>query len=466
METSGFLRVPQVLSSSTSAALRAEVLAELNRQPWWWGSCSWMSKLSRSLSPTSSSSTSSSSSKNNVAETAAWSMYQEANIRSSFRRRVLKIPLSNDGTGSPLSELAHQAVRAVVRAHSERCVGSDGAPLLSTRARLVELTAVVSMPGAFAQEPHADILQEDDEDEDEGDEYRDTVGREGVVEHHRKKHGAAGGGGGKKGKQVPGGLATLLTSWVSLQPVSTSMGPTVIFPGTHVLDGLPRMAPRTVRMWRGQDFSDEDMRWIALMHADSQKVAAANDCGIVEHNNNEAMVDAHKMRKKKIERWWRRLREDVASQSTTTGSDRAGVAVADVVSLNEDETGNGVVGGGGGSGGGGGDADQSPQEMTSDVAGDMVVMDTRVWHYGAANYSMNARVLLNVTFQEEPALPFHPTPRSSGPGDRAEKGADGSGGCVQQNEEEEEILLRRIEGFTYHCHDSVIAGRYRVADFL
>ena len=54
------------------------------------------------------------------------SLYQEANIRSSFRRRVLKLPLSSDGTGSPLSELSHEAVCAVVRAHAERCTRPDG----------------------------------------------------------------------------------------------------------------------------------------------------------------------------------------------------------------------------------------------------------------------------------------------------------------------------------------------------
>ena len=35
------------------------------------------------------------------------------------------------------------------------------------------------------------------------------------------------------------------------------------------------------------------------------------------------------------------------------------------------------------------DADPPPQEMTSDVAGDMVVMDTRVWHYGRARRLLN-----------------------------------------------------------------------------
>ena len=33
--------------------------------------------------------------------------------------------------------------------------------MLSPDARLVELTAVVSLPGAFAQDPHADVLEDD-----------------------------------------------------------------------------------------------------------------------------------------------------------------------------------------------------------------------------------------------------------------------------------------------------------------
>jgi hypothetical protein len=72
----------------------------------------------------------------------------------------LRIPLcdgdgDDDGSGSPLGRLSYEAVRAVVHAHTARCVRPDGAPLLSSAARLVELTAVVSLPGAFAQDPHA-----------------------------------------------------------------------------------------------------------------------------------------------------------------------------------------------------------------------------------------------------------------------------------------------------------------------
>jgi hypothetical protein len=263
MDKLGFLKVSQVLSSSCAAALRAEVLAELSKQPWWWGS--WGGKLSRMASGVSTSSSSSSASASSAyiqeADSVTYSpdgsfyattpdaagppdassssaassnmhqpseesdsgMYQEANIRSSFRRRVLKMPLSFDGSGSPLALLSHEAVRAVVRAHAE-VKRPDGSPLLSHRARLVELTAVVSMPGAFAQDPHADILQEDDDEGDEDDEEEEVgkVGEGGEGAEH----------GGGRIRKISGGqrppkpsktLPTLLTSWVSLQPVGTNM---------------------------------------------------------------------------------------------------------------------------------------------------------------------------------------------------------------------------------------------------
>jgi hypothetical protein len=72
MERNGFLKVSKVLSTDAAAALRSEVLAELSKQPWWWGS--WASKFARMASSGASTSSSFSSD-------VEQSMFQEANIR-------------------------------------------------------------------------------------------------------------------------------------------------------------------------------------------------------------------------------------------------------------------------------------------------------------------------------------------------------------------------------------------------
>ena len=59
--------------------------------------------------------------------------------------------------------------------------------------------------------------------------------------------------------------------------------------------------------------------------------------------------------------------------------------------------------------------------------GDMVVMDARVWHYGAAHLGDTPRVLLNVTFQDDPKK-RHGDARTP----------------------------TRVRGFTYHAHESVV----------
>ena len=101
------------------------------------------------------------------------------------------------------------------------------------------------------------------------------------------------------------------------------MGPTVIFPGTHLLGkGLARMAPKAVRKWRGQEFSEEDMRWMALMHSDS--VDAANDgyamMALQPDPDSASEIDKRRQKQReKRERWWRRLREDTAGASARVG---------------------------------------------------------------------------------------------------------------------------------------------------
>ena len=62
-------------------------------------------------------------------------------------------------------------------------------------------------------------------------------------------------------------------------------------------------------------------------------------------------------------------------------------------------------------------------------------MDARVWHYGAAHLGDTPRVLLNVTFQDDPKK-RHGDARTP----------------------------TRVRGFTYHAHESVV-DRYVARDF-
>ena len=129
MDSAGFLRVARVFDSTAAGALRAEVLAEIGRYPWWWST--WLGAAASWWGGGPASAPSSST-------------FQPANIRSAWRRRLLKIPLG--AHGGFIGALSHDAIRAVVRAHAERCANPDGSPMLSPDARLVELTAVVSSP--------------------------------------------------------------------------------------------------------------------------------------------------------------------------------------------------------------------------------------------------------------------------------------------------------------------------------
>ena len=115
---------------------------------------------------------------------------------------------------------------------------------------------------------------------------------------------------------------------------------------------------------------------------------------------------------------------------------------------------------------------------------------------GGANWSTNARVLLNVTFQEPGPSETQPAAAASdeakkmthraavptgarlcegGWEDEVEGGWKGRArrkrnntGDVEGGDGVDDALegeVRRIHGFTYHCHDSV-TGRYAVSDFL
>ena len=388
MESAGFLRVARVFDSTAAGALRAEVLAEIGRYPWWWST--WVGAAAASWwggGPASAPSS---------------STFQPANIRSAWRRRLLKIPLG--AHGGAIGALSHDAIRAVVRAHAERCAHPDGSPILSQDARLVELTAVVSLPGAFAQDPHADVL------EDDPDHPARATDADPTPTPSRPPR--------PKQPPTPPPRSTILTSWVSLQAVSPRDGPTVIFPGTHARGGGPaRMAPRAVRAWEGSDVSEDDAWFIRQMHADAIIRAATAADAYPSGASRDASSSAA-ARLERSERWWRGLLDDTSTSSSSRDSARMARANGPASSSASASC----------------SSDTSPSLMTCD-AGDMVVMDARVWHYGAAHLGRTPRVLLNVTFQDDPV------------------GRHGDARAPT-----------RVQGFTYHAHESVV-DRYVVRDF-
>ena len=486
MEASGFMRVARALDATSAGALRREVLSELSKQPWWW------STPLRAMFAAENVTRASDASETRAAS-ASSSLFQEANIRSSFRRRLLVLPVDDPAhpeRNTPLGALCRRAIRAVVSAHAERCASPDGRALLSPDARLVELTAVVALPGAFAQDPHADIMDEDDDDDDDDESswgmYPEDDSHVGTFE------GTPLDGALSRTRRVrQPRLPALLTSWVSLQPVTLAGGPTVIFPGTHARGaGLARMAPKAVRAYRGSDLSEEDALFIQLMHGDA--VDAANEGYAVAALDptpaeREAGERARRERKRR-ERWWRRLRADTASARAEGRREENGENLGATRDKGGDEE-NSV------------DAffssasdaerdSEPPVSMTNEFAGDLVVMDTKVWHFGSANRSLVPRVLLNVTFQEPSAR----RPDVSAFSEDSERDAAvldarrrkkrddvlRPGGWVEDVDEDAVLSrgrregkgsahirmeVRRIDGFTYHVHDSVL-GKYAVRDFM
>ena len=486
MEASGFMRVARALDAASAGALRREVLSELSKQPWWWST-----PLRAMFATEKNIDARASAASGTRASSASSSLFQEANIRSSFRRRLLVLPVDDPAhpeRSTPLGALCRQAILAVVRAHAERCRSPDGKPLLSPDARLVELTAVVALPGAFAQDPHADITDEDEEEEEDED-----LSRAPVAPPEKRR------------------LPALLTSWVSLQPVTLAGGPTVIFPGTHARGaGLARMAPKAVRAYRGSDLSEEDELFIQLMHGDAVDAAnegyavAALDLTQAEREDAEKTNRERKRR----ERWWRRLHADAAGAARgadvarvaentrqvslraqrregTVGDDDAGCDDRDEEEGDREPSASASA-----TPSFDAERDEPPVPMTNAHAGDLVVMDTKVWHFGSANTSFVPRVLLNVTFQEPSARRPADAAAADGAGDaardakpcRKKKKRDDvlrRGGWVEDVGEETDertarlnlppslplMEVRRIDGFTYHVHESVL-GKYAVRDFM
>ena len=484
MEASGFMRVARALDAASAGALRREVLSELSKQPWWWST-----PLRAMFATEKNIDARASAASGTRASSASSSLFQEANIRSSFRRRLLVLPVDDPAhpeRSTPLGALCRQAILAVVRAHAERCRSPDGEPLLSPDARLVELTAVVALPGAFAQDPHADIMDEDDDDDDDDESswgmYPEDDSHLGTFE------GTPLDGALSRTRRVrQPRLPALLTSWVSLQPVTLAGGPTVIFPGTHARGaGLARMAPKAVRAYRGSDLSEEDALFIQLMHGDA--VDAANEGYAVAALDptpaeREAGERARRERKRR-ERWWRRLRADTASARAEGRREENGDDGATRDKGGDEENSENAFF----SSASDSERDEPPVSMTNEFAGDLVVMDTKVWHFGSANTSFVPRVLLNVTFQEPSARRpdvsafSQDSARDAARDARRRKKRDDvlrPGGWVEDVGEETDertarpnlppslplMEVRRIDGFTYHVHESVL-GKYAVRDFM
>lgn len=514
------MRVVKAFNPVSANALRTEVLSELKRQPWWWSTPLRALFASEKVAAASGDASS---------EGDSTSLFQEANIRSSFRRRLLVLPVDdpeNPSRNTPLGGLCREAIRAVVTAHTVSCVRPDGTSLLSPDARLVELTAVVALPGAFAQDPHADIIDEDEnEDDDElsswgedaesypEDSYLGIVPQEKEDSKSREtssKHASVDPSSSPL-TSPKNPLPTLLTSWVSLQPVGTHGGATVIFPGTHNRGaGLTRMAPKAVRAYRGSDLSEEDERFIQLMHGDA--VDAANEgyaMAALELTDVEA-EDGKRARREaaRRERWWRRLRLDAAGaaggDNISVNKDSVDRVLRDAErrerdgaesSSNEDigeedsdrTTGDDSTRDGSNAKGAmtsgrsrtkfeteaatSEERDPPPLLMTNENPGDLVVMDTKVWHFGGANRSFVPRILLNVTFQEPSLRPVTQNRKredvltksgwvADSSFDFDSEDASTTSGSKQNLNE-----VRRIDGFTYHIHGSIL-GKYAVQDFM
>lgn len=295
----------------------------------------------------------------------------------------------------------------------------------------------------------------------------------------------------------------------------------MIFPGTHLRgEGLVRTAPSAVRAYRGSDLSEEDERFIQLMAGDS--VDAANEgYAMAALELSDAEVGEIDVRRRselrKRERRWRRLRFDAAAGAGASlerldktllharrrelhGTETDGTGTENT-SRHDDSEDEGSAAAGedrtsmkpGRSRDEGltGNApttrqpDAPPSAMTNADAGDLVVMDTKVWHFGSANRSFEARILINVTFQEPTARPkFQRRKREDvlcGAGwetDAAFEAKAFEAKDLGDNKDEtnrrgdDEATntnatrsVRRIDGFTYHIHERVL-GKYAVRDFM
>jgi ectoine hydroxylase-related dioxygenase (phytanoyl-CoA dioxygenase family) len=87
------------------------------------------------------------------------------------------------------------------------------------------------------------------------------------------------------------------------------------------------------------------------------------------------------------------------------------------------------------------------------LAGDMLVFDTRLFHYGSANTSDKPRMLLSFSMQQSQSEVQSQSESQSESGDG---GGGVDGGAVDTD---------RIRGFTYHLHESISRQRLTLDSF-
>lgn len=94
-------------------------------------------------------------------------------------------------------------------------------------------------------------------------------------------------------------------------------------------------------------------------------------------------------------------------------------------------------------------------------AGDMLVFDTRLFHYGSANTSDKPRMLLSFSMQQSQSQP--PPARLLSQSLSGNAGGDERGGG--SGDAEPDTDPDRIRGFTYHLHESISRQRLTLNSF-
>ncbi|CAK9096654.1 Uncharacterized protein (Fragment) [Durusdinium trenchii] len=203
-----------------------------------------------------------------------------------------------------LDPIREPKARHILRTPLTRCVRDGLEPLallaaelgLRPSARLVELNFTISLPGAPAQQPHSDISPMQS-------------------------------------------LPRIITFWAALQDIDLSMGPTAIWPGSHVL---------------AKDF-------ISSLPEELQKPRQ-----VPEYMYVEGELQA-------VSRLGQPIGEEELEEERRQSAEAAEQLLQVIT--------------------------RTPPEFMSMEVGDVVAMDCRVFHQGGANISSKTRVLFNASFQ-------------------------------------------------------------------
>lgn len=256
---------------------------------------------------------------------SSWSLYYQMGrfgygqlknpIRAPWRRHMFPLPITGN---------VRQALVGVAGA-----VRAIGVP---QQARLVELCAVVTFGGASAQDSHSDIS---------------AAVPDVRLEAQSSRSNSA---------ECPNGsavtkVAPLVSAWVALQPVTSEMGPTVVFPASH-----RRFAQRAIRLEAEYLAGAEFRQRMFRRHGN---FTFFDDMDGVPTSALEAESDQYK----------------AARRSEDTSREIAEFGTA-----------------------------PDPQEVLLGT-GDTALMDCRVWHFGGPHAwtCQVPRVLLNATFDSEGA---------------------------------------------------------------